>query len=162
MSSVVYHSCMSAEELDDEELADGFPERLRRARKGHPTRAEISQKKLGLMMGYDNANPATIVSSWETGSEVPTLSKRKKLASCLDVEYNWLFRNIGHMVESDENQGDATNEGTIKMTDLYNNPIIKGIHARLDAIEDKLDRILGLISVDKDTHSDPSKGRKTL
>lgn len=148
---------------ESEEIALGFPGRLRQAR----SRAKLTQEKLALKVGYPNSNPASIISRWETAEDgdhsppnIPTLKRRKKIAIILGVNYNWLYKNRGPMIIASET-GNTDDPGGQDLHNLIDHPLIKGIHSRLDKLEETLNSISEALGNLEQSKEDPRTRRTT-
>lgn len=64
-----------------------IPERLKEAR----SRAGLSQRSLGLLVGFDPASASSRMNHYEKGCHVPDIDTLRRMAAELNVPLNYFF-----------------------------------------------------------------------
>lgn len=68
-------------------LKNPIPERLKEAR----CRAGLSQRSLGLLVGFDPASASSRMNHYEKGRHVPDIDTLRRMAAELNVPLNYFF-----------------------------------------------------------------------
>lgn len=79
----------SLKAISDETVSsrNPIPERLKEAR----TRAGMSQRALGLFIGFDPSSASSRMNHYEKGRHVPDIDALRRMAVALDVPLNYFF-----------------------------------------------------------------------
>ena len=64
-----------------------IPERLKEAR----SKAGLSQRALGILVGFDHASASSRMNHYEKGRHVPDIDTLRRIASELNVPLNYFF-----------------------------------------------------------------------
>lgn len=64
-----------------------IPERLKEAR----SKAGLSQRTLGILVGFDHASASSRMNHYEKGRHVPDIDTLRRIASELNVPLNYFF-----------------------------------------------------------------------